>query len=805
MKKLKSISWLLSPWILSCFWLWKLGGAIEAGEQRLPPPGKFFSPAVGMWWNAMWVDRSTPEALSLEGVQGEVYFDERMVPHIFAEGDHQAFFIQGYVHAMHRLWQMDFSARAGEGRLSEVVGPAAVEFDRLKRRKGLAEAARQSVEHWKQDSFLLSRLEAYVRGVNARINQMRARDLPIEYKLLDYAPEPWSLFRSALYHKSMAEILCGRDKDIEMNNARAFFKQDFARLFPELDSLTDPVIPRGTDWAGIPPMPQLEAGEASEVGFLPFSRDQGPAGLGSNNWAVGPWRSRSGNPILCNDPHLTLTLPSIWYEQQIATPEYRVYGVSFPGIPGVIVGFNDSIAWGVTNAGWDVLDWYRVEWKDASMSHYRLDGEWKLTNVRLDTIRIRGGGYLVDSVRLSHWGPVLYTDPAHRRYGLAMHWIIQHPPEQQEYRTFMTMNRARNYDGYREACTHFPYPAQNFAFASATGDIALTLGGNMPLKRDQQGRFVADGSISGNGWQGFLEPRYNPQVHNPERGFISSANQRTTDDAFPVYYNDGDFRAFRGTLINRYLGQRSDWGVEDMMRLQYNAYSLKAEISLPYLLASLDTSALDDRGRLIARRLQTWDLVYDSSSVEAVWYDRWFEVFQRLVWDEVLDTPAVARPGEVATMELLRRQPESPWFDLRGTALREGAPEIARMAFDSLLSFDRQQEERQDWARYRNAAIQHLARIPAFSESGIRSPGNEDLINAHARVFGPSWRMIVELTPKGPRAYGVYPGGQEGQPGSRHYIDMIDHWSKGKYYELHFWREPPAVGSFTHKLKFQSK
>ncbi len=794
MSYLKSIFQLL----LAAGWMYFAGNEFNIGGNFIPPPGKFLSFSEGVWWNIRNVNQDEPNEIKTGFARGHVVLDERKVSHIFAENDQDAFFMQGYMHAMHRLWQMDFSARAAEGRISEIVGPVAYSFDQNKRRKGLHLAARMSVEHWKMDSFVLPRVQAYVDGVNAYMMQLTERELPVEFKLLNYHPEAWSLYRSALFHKSMAEILCGRDKDFELTQAKMFFKNDFKFLYPETDPLTDPVIPKGVSYANIPFKAKDYSEDSADLGFNVIERDHGISGLGSNNWAVSGNKSVNGNPILCNDPHLHLTLPSIWYEQQIHTPEYSVYGVGFPGVPGVVVGFNEHIAWGVTNAGWDVLDWYQIEWKDSTMQSYRLGEQWMDTNVRLDTIHIRGSKPVVDTVKITHWGPVVYTDSKRKKFGLAMHWILHEPYEQQEFKTFLALNRARNYEDYRFACTQFPYPAQNIAFASRSGEIALTVSGNMPLKNSQEGRFVRDGSNPANQWHGYLDPMLNPSCKNPTRGFVSSANQRSTDVDFPVYFNDGDFRSYRGAMVNRILASRDKWDIDAMKTLQYNSYSLKAELALPFLLKSVKEKKKNELEEELYQELSQWNFEYDSNSIAPVYFEIWFERFFHMVWDEIQSTgnKDIAFPNEWATMKLADSLPQHHYFDYQSTKEKEDAFQIARMSFDSLVDIAQRNRTWQDWANYRQAEIVHLSRIPAFGRYNIRSSGNEDIINAHAKIFGPSWRMIVEMGKDSVIAYGIYPGGQVGNPGSSYYDHMIDPWSQGKYYRLNFWKISPESSDY---------
>lgn len=801
MKRLK----ILVPVILSIAWYLLLSRSLVIGDSSLPPIGRFFSPSTGFWKNVLHPDAVFPKTIQGLADSSQVFFDERWVPHIFARSSKDAYYIQGYVHAMMRLWQMDFASRAAEGRISELIGPKALEFDKNKRRKGLKESALKSVEAWKCCPEAFQLVQAYSDGFNAYLKTLRDADLPIEFKLMNYKPEPWSPYRSSLFHKSMSEVLCGRDMDVELTNARNFFGDDFNFLFEEMDSLTDPVIPKGTKWDYIQSIKKDSSLNLGLFENFDLQTEKGISGLGSNNWAVGPSKSVSGNPILCNDPHLSLTLPSIWFEQQIHTPEMNVYGVTFPGIPGVVIGFNKDIAWGVTNAGWDVMDWYKIKWKDAAKTAYEIDGQWIQTETRIEIIKVKGKADVIDTVLLTKWGPVVYTDAGSKKQDLAMHWVIQDPSDKFEMNTFFDLNKGTNYTDYRAAITQFPYPAQNFAFASASGDVAISVQGRMPIKKNQQGRFVLDGSDSKNAWQGFLEMDEVPKVLNPSRGFISSANQRSTDLTFPNYYNNGDFRDYRGTMINRLLTNKEHWSVDDMKALQYNNYSLKAETAMPLFLQQIDSTNLSEYKKAIYSKLKVWNYNYDSAAIEPVYFDVWFGYFHKMVWDEILQDSTkkyIAIPSDEATINCLRLRPTSKYFDIAQTSAIETARDLVILAFDSLVNFTNQQLKVKDWAAFKDASISHLAKIPAFGVS-VRTSGSADIINAHAKTFGPSWRMIVELGKTKINAFGIYPGGQSGNPGSPHYREMIDTWSKGGYYELQFMDAIPSENSVYKTIQFK--
>ncbi|MBK7232599.1 MAG: penicillin acylase family protein [Saprospiraceae bacterium] len=781
-------------WCLFCcvFWIYCLEHSWNLNGKYLPKLGSFFSISTGFWQNVKSASKlARPQSESISE-KGKVWFDEREVPHIMSDNLENAYFIQGYLHAMHRLWQMDFSTMAAEGRVSEIIGEAALDFDIHKRRKGLAESAKASVEVWKQYKETYALVESYSAGVNQFISELKESDYPIEYKIMNDKPRNWSPFRSSLFHKSMAEVLCGRDKDIELSNAKKFFGVDFDLLFPEEDLLTDPVIPKGTNWGFTMDTASSKVQEINDldIGYIKLEREIPESGLGSNNWAVGKNKSQSGNPILCNDPHLTLNLPSIWYEQQILTPESNVYGVTFPGIPGVVIGFNKDIAWGITNAGWDVMDWYSIQWKDSSRTSYLLNDQWKNVEYRIENIVIKGRKTThVDTVLMTHWGPVVYNLSDHPKTGLAMKWIISTPSQYCELDVFKDLNRGKNYEDYRSAISKFPYPAQNFAFISQQGDYALTVQGKMPIKLKTQGRFISNGSDTAASWKGFLPLEFNPHTRNPERGFISSANQKSTDHTYPVYYSDGDFRDYRGNMLNRFLHQKQKWSLEELRDLQLNNYSLQAETVLPLMINCLDT--LKDKERPLLSTLKNWNYQYDSTELAPVLFDVWFKSLHLMVWDEITSDSTrkwIGIPSDQTTIQLFSKQPELKYYDLVPSSQIESLQDIIRISYDSLerkiSMLDK--EKSINWGRYKSAVIPHMARLPGFGITFLSANGTKDVLNAHAKTFGPSWRMAVELTSQGPVAFGVYPGGQDGRPGSKHYRSMVENWTKGKYYSLVF-------------------
>lgn len=769
---------------------------LDSSQFKLPALGKFFSPTHGFWQNAEPTSFATTENLKLDGLSApvKVVYDDRLVPHIFAENGRDAAMVQGYVTAQHRLWSMEFQTHAGSGRIAEFVGERALPADQRTRRQGLIRAAETALEEWKKDPEHFQYIEAYSDGVNAWISQLKPSQYPIEYKLLGYKPEVWTPFKCAVLQKVMSRTLSMREDDLEATNALNMFGQEmFDFLYPEWYDEQSPIIPKDRKW-DFEPVTVNSEGSApvdKKLSHIPFEKP--PKFAGSNNWAVNGSKTASGNPILCSDPHLNITLPSIWYEIQISIPEYNVYGVSIPGSPGIIIGFNEHIAWGMTNVGHDVSDWYRIHWKDESRNEYLYDGEYRKSEMVVETYKIKGAPDVKDTIYYTHLGPVSYTKKDDLYQDLAFHWLGSYPSN--DVKMFFNLNKAKNYDDYRNALKYYTCPAQNFAFASKTGDIALWVQGNFPVKADQQGRFVQEGNTSANEWQGFVPNDQNPHVLNPERGFVGSANQHSTDPSYPYYYNGG-FDDYRGRTLNAALAEMDNIKPEDFKKLQNSNFNLQAKEMTPLLLANLDKSVLNSDEVGFYNEIKDWDYRHEKDIVAPAVFRRWFSNFYKQTWDEFYtleDSIAILFPESWRTVYLLRDNADSEWFDIKNTSAKETAGEIVTQSFKAackeLKEWAEENNARPFWRDFKGTIIRHLLRQEAFSAVNVDVGGDANALNAISKTHGPSWRMIVELD-KETKAWGVYPGGQSGNPGSPYYDSFLDKWAKGEYYEILFMKSP---------------
>lgn len=783
-----------------------LGYALNTKFGDLPPLLKFLNPFTGFWQNAESMSPKKNKKLVLKNAKDkiEIAFDDRMIPHVFAQNDHDLYYAQGYVTAMHRLWQMDFQTRFAAGRISEVVGEKAMEVDKYQRRMGMMYGAENSLEGMMADPESREMLLAYTAGINDYIKSLDRRKLPVEYKLLNFKPEMWSPVKCALLLKQMSAVLAMGSDEFYMTNILNKYGPEITKdLFPDYPFKEDPIIPVGTKWdfkpLPIPPTPK----SFTEMMSTNIATKQKVEGIGSNNWAVSGIKTASGFPVLANDPHLDLTLPSIWYQIQLHAPDINTYGVSLPGAPGVIIGFNQNIAWGVTNVAADVLDFYQIRFKDNKHQEYWYNNKWNATKPRYETIKIKGAKDVIDTVLYTHHGPIVYFQkPNYGRannvpMGSALRWIAH--DKSNELKTFYLMNRGKNYDDYRNALPHFTAPAQNFIFASVDNDIAITPNGRFPLKWKNQGKFILDGTDPSNDWQGWIPASQNPTVKNPPRNFVSSANQSSTDPTYPYYIN-WEFSPYeRGKRINDKLAAMKNINADSMRNLQMDSYSIMAENLIPYILPLVNNTELNATQKEAYNLTTKWNKYFDAKSIAASVFDLWTKRLSIEIWEDDFgdkDVP-MRYPSRDRTIELIQKDPKSQWFDNVKTSKKETLADLINTSFkyacDSLERKFGPIGDEWQWGNFKNSNVPHLAKIPGFGSKKLVTGGSKSTVNALSESNGPSWRMVIELG-KTPKGHGVYPGGQSGNPGSPFYDNMIDTWAEGKLYDLFFMQSPDDKG-----------
>jgi len=926
---------LLAVAVLHLALLWGWIAVLDAKRGPLPPLGRFLSPFEGFWrnaepvesldhiWNARWSTRSASSTrgreVFLEGLTATVVaeYDHRGVPHLFAPDLHTLFFAQGYVTARDRLWQMDIQSRAGLGRLSEILGPSMIAFDQERRRLGMPASAHASLDMMRRDSLTRVALEAYAEGVNAFISSLKKATYPLEFKLLGYAPEPWSALKSVVLLKNMQWVLTRDREDVFLARvADSLGAGFFARYYPVRHPGAEPVFPREVwpapaagegDTAATAPRPPASPGRSGVEGgrgvrTAPAEQEQSggdaapsarggratsvargmPAvpdypgflaarpdpASGSNNFVIAGTRTRARSPLLANDPHLDLTLPSLWYEIQLKSGDINAYGVSIPGLPGVAIGFTRSTAWGFTNGMNDVFDWHELRFRNDSLNQYLWRGRWRDTRRVIDTILVRGRDPVVDTQLWTHAGPVpVYGPPDGKgppgpddvpaRH--ALQWTALHPSN--ELGAFLRFLTAANVPAFRRALQSLETPALNVAFATRQ-DIALMHQGRVPVKRVGQGRLPARGhNASSTEWRFYLPASGLPASVNPARGWLASANQELTDAEDPRYFGAGFYPPERAQRLHRLLVNEREATLSSAWDVMRDDYSRLAARALPRLLGFLpeardpleDAAAVPaaawpraraaggggeaggaggedlagdaadperatpeepppDPARVARIRraidlLRAWDYRHDPAATAPPLFAEWWARFHERTWQDELRgvrDPDEARgergravaplmPSRSMTLALLLADSLAAPFDDVGTPARETAGTLARQAFaDALDALEARAPDGGTWitwGRYRPVSIPHLLRLGPLGVTGLETGGCGECVNAQKESHGPSWRMAVQ-TGRRPEAWGIYPGGQSGNPGSPQYDAFVRDWAEGRAYRLLFLKWP---------------
>lgn len=783
-----------------------IGISLNTKIGIVPPLGKFLSPFHGLWQNAENEAIDLQENIALNALEKpvSVHFDDLLIPHIFAETEKDLFFTQGYVTAYHRLWQMEFQLLLAEGRLTEVFGDKYGSLDVLKndremRRIGLKFGAQNSLEQFKKEEPEVYQIvEAFSDGINTYIESLDYKDLPLEYKLLDYRPEMWSPFKCFLVYSNMHNTLSKGEMDLEHTNAlKKWGREVFETLYPErpLEEKIDPVIPRDTKF-DFEPINVEKPDVTFPLTFNDPTISKADPDVGSNSFVVNGAKTANGKVILANEPDLSLNLPSLWYVVHLKGPKTHVMGATLPGSIGVGIGFNDSIAWGMTNAKRDLVDWYSIQFKDESRNEYLYNDNWVPTRKVIEKFEVRGSKPFYDTIIYTHHGPVVYD----KHFGtgrfesqnLAMKWTAHLPSK--ELKVLYVANQARNYDEFYEAFEGFTGPPFNFSFGSANGDIGMLINGKFPVKWEEQGKFLMDGNATDHEWKAFMPQSHNLKVKNPAQNFVSSANQHAADTVYPYYQYDYTYEYYRGRRINDRLREMSDITVKDMMRLQHDNFNYNAYEALPMMLQNLDTTALTSKESEYYSMLSDWGFFNNPELEAPSVYEIWWRTLNAKLWDEIDSSDVkVYRPNWFNTVKILQHDTTFFMIDNQSTSEIETLSDLYRISFkETVKKLEKYLEDPENeltWYKLKNTTIRHLLRLDPFNFSEIKIGGNRSIVNAASGRSGPSWRMVVELGDGKVEAWGVYPGSQSGNPGNPKYGHMIEDWATGEYYPMIFDRE----------------
>ncbi|GBD30755.1 Acyl-homoserine lactone acylase QuiP [bacterium HR32] len=729
------------------------------------------------------VRRAFPQTvgvLAVEGLQApvEVVRDPWGVPHVYARTEHDLFFAQGYVHAQDRLWQMEVNRRTASGRLSEWFGERTLATDRFLRTLGLRHAA--ALEWQLLSAEAQAALRAYAAGVNAFLRQNRGR-LPLEFVLLRTAPEPWSPLDSLAFGKLMAYDLGGNwQTELLRADLQALLGPEaVARLLP-------------------PPLPDTPIIVGGRVG-APQGGQTAAAVVGSNNWVLSGEKTDTGKPYLANDPHLRIGFPSIWYTMHLVGGRYHVAGFTFPGVPGVVIGHNGHLAWGVTNANPDVQDLFLERLHPQDPSRYLFRGRWWPVQTRVEEIRVRGRAEPERwVVRSTHHGPILNDVVEGLREVVALRWTALLPTTVAE--GVLRYNRARTVQEFREALRYFHVPAQNFVFADRKGNVGYQLPGRIPVRARGDGTVPVPGWTGEYEWVGWVPYEALPSLSNPPQGWIATANNRIVHDGFPYHLGSEWSEGLRARRIAEVLASRGRFSLEDLKRLQYDHVSLAARRIAPVL----GRVAVADEGvRAVQEELARWDGRLSVESRPAAVYEAFLvraaEVLFRPRLGEKLWERYARRPFVMAALLWLWERPQDPWWGPGGRDRAVG--DILQGAVRDLEARLGRDRSRWRWGALHRARFGHLLDpIPVVGRllglGPYPTPGDGWTVNQAAysllRPFDQtvvaSMRMIVDLADLD-RSVAVHTTGQSGLLGHPYRGDLAPLWAEGRYHPLLWSRE----------------
>ncbi len=768
---------------------------------------------------------TTGGTFSVPGLQQQVqvYRDPLGIPHIYAESEHDLFFAQGYVHAQDRFWQMEFWRRIGAGRLSEILGPSALEDDRFIRTVGWHRTAQQELETLTGEER--DALQAYADGVNAYVSTNQGR-LGLEFALLDltgvsFEPEPWTPYNSLTWTKVMAWDLAGNMQHelLRSHIAAALGANAVSVFYPDYPSDYPVIVAQQVNPASLLAVP--------DQAYQSLVFGDGPE-VGSNNWVIAGSRTDTGMPYLANDPHLDIQMPSIWYEIGLhcATvgPEcrYDVVGSSFAGVPGVVIGHNSRIAWGVTNLEPDVQDLFIEKLNPDNPMQYEYQGQWVDMELITEQIGVAGEEEPVTIlVRQTRHGPIINDvlggpedDWYYGWQPLALAWTALEPGRTMQ--SILLIDRAGSWEEFRDALRYWDVPSQNFVYADVDGNIGYQAPGRIPIRAAGDGTQPVPGWSGAYEWTGTIPFDALPTSFNPDKGYISTANNAVVGSDYPYLLTKDWNPGYRAIRIDEVLSDDSSVTRDEIQLLQGDSLSTWSRQVLPYVLAlnPEDPTLFQAIGLL-----RSWDGRATRGSAGAALFESFrMHLAERAFRDEMGDQLFEKAVGQslVGLLPLLA-QPESPWFDDRLTPDVEVRDDVMLLALGDAIKelSDSLGADMNRWrwgdlhrATFENQSLGQsgIAPIEAiFNRGPVEVDGTLATVNNTgydaAEPFDvstvPSYRQIIDLSDFS-RSVSVHTTGQSGHPFHPHYADMIDMWRNIQMHPMLWTRAEVEASAVDH-------
>jgi penicillin amidase len=735
--------------------------------------------------------------LTLKGLESDVtvFRDERGMPHIYAENEHDLYFAVGYVMAQERLWFMDLIRRITTGRLSEVMGAELAETDKFLRCLEMTTKSKLVLSN--EDTVILSYMQAYADGVNKYIDDA-GKKLPPEFRILGYKPDPWKL-------EDIANIIGYMGWDLAKDNMTAdlFYYQlvkkigaeKAMQIIPDFKAVTSLVYP------GFNLEEKLLKDAISVISSLDKLEALGaPSFSGSNNWAVSGRRTTTGKPILSNDMHLGFGSPGIWIQMhQVIPGKLNVTGVAVPGEPFVVAGHNENIAWGMTNLMVDDIDLFAERINPENPNQYYFNGEWKNMVVKKEIVKIKGGKTDSVIIKYTHRGPVIsgfnnITDAA-----LSMRWSGFDYSD--EVRSVCLLNRAEGWNDFRDALKSFNSVSQNFVYADKEGNIGLNTGGGIALRKGN-GSLIRNGETDESDWKGYVPFEQLPFSFNPETGYVSSANNRTVDESYPYYISSSFALPYRINRIRQMIGEKDIFSMDDFKGMILDQHSDFAALLTPLILDIEGRSnELTSAEKNALAVLKNWDYDMNAALVAPTIFEFFRPAFGRnLLGDELGDLyPSLfGTAREYYIYRILKSGPDE-WVDNVNTPVKETLDDIVLMSFREAVSKLAQQfgedQTAWTWGSIHKITIEHplgkvkiLDRIFKLNSDTYNAGGSNHTVSPYSygagfKVnHGASQRHIFN-TADWDESFTITPTGASGVPASEFYLSHTKDYIEGKFYK----------------------
>ncbi len=728
--------------------------------------------------------------------------DEFGVPHIFAENEHDLFFAQGYVHAQDRLWQMDVSRRAGQGRLSEVFGSSTLKFDRLFRTIGMARIAQKLEENLHPESRRV--LQAYSDGVNAFIAAHRGK-YPVEFDMLNYTPEEWKPIHSLLVARLMAwELNISWYTDLVLGDLYKTLGEEKAKeIFPTYPENAPVIVPKELRSANISDN-MLQLIDVDQA----FRKFYGTTGthIGSNAWAVGPQKSVSGKAMLANDPHLGFSVPSKWYEIHLCGGEYNVAGVSLPGTPTIVIGHNKEVAWGLTNVMADDADFY-LEMTNSAREYFFKD-VWKPMTVFQDTIVVKDSSAVIMTIKETHHGPIINeVNPVGsmtKDVLISMRWTGQDVSD--ELYSLLLINRSKNWKEFKAGVKEFTVPGQNFVYADSGGNIGYLAGVRLPIRSAQNATLPMPGWTGEYDWNGFVPFERLPWLYNPPKHFIATANNKTTDNSFPYHISNLWEPPSRIQRLDELLLKQEKFSSDDFKRMQADYFSYFAKETTPYIIHAYDSARIPNEDvRTALSYFQNWHFQFSKDDVPTTIFHVFFthllkNIFFDKMGEELFRKYIFIANIPYRTVPVLLKNPSSSWFDDASTPQVETRDVVIRKSLEEAIqelkaSLGGEMKTWQ-WGIIHTITFRHpfgsqpplgsvfnVGPFPIGGSGTTLNNGEYYLADPYQETLGPSTRQIVDFSDID-AACSIIPTGESGQPMHDHYSDQTPLWLGGEYHTL---------------------